>query len=95
MSDDPAVKAVLRDCFKFDFREGIVNAMSKKTVNITFRPTLRFDFNIRLVCTAKDKPVKDILHATKGKQYAQEKSEISILAKGDFPLLRFTDIRND
>jgi len=39
--------------------------------------------------------VKDLLSTIKEKSYFSEKYSINILAKGDFPLLRFADIRND
>jgi hypothetical protein len=51
---------VLDDCFKFDNPKGLINAKSKKKVNITFKPTLRFDFDIHLVCCAKEKLSKDV-----------------------------------
>jgi hypothetical protein len=51
---------VLDECFKFDNPKGLLNAKSKKKVNITFKPTLRFDFDIHLVCCAKEKLSKDV-----------------------------------
>ena len=71
-------------------------------MNITFKPTLRFDFDINLVCIAREKLAKEVQQnatatATKTK-YSEtilEKSYIKIHAMGDFPLLRFTDVRND
>lgn len=50
----------MRECFKFDFKEGVVNSMSKKVVNITFKPTVRFTFDIKLVCNAKERLPKEI-----------------------------------
>jgi len=44
---------VLNENFKFDTPKGIINAKSKKTINITFTPQLRFDFDINLVCIAR------------------------------------------
>jgi ribosome-binding factor A len=89
---------ILEDCFKFDHPKGLINAKSKKKVNITFKPTLRFDFDIHLVCIAREKLGKE-LQATLTKntkaENIVEKSFIKIHAMGDFPLLRFTDVRND
>lgn len=51
---------VLEECFKFDHPKGIINSKTKKKVNITFKPTLRFDFDIHLVCFAKEKPAKEL-----------------------------------
>jgi hypothetical protein len=89
---------ILNDCFKFDHPKGIINSKTKKKVNITFKPTLRFDFDIQLVCMAKEKPSKEVdLLKTKADlpKTIMEKSSIKVHAMGDFPLLRFTDVRND
>lgn len=51
---------ILEDCFKFDNPKGLINAKSKKKVNITFKPTLRFDFDIHLVCIAREKLAKEV-----------------------------------
>lgn len=51
---------ILEDCFKFDHPKGLINAKSKKKVNITFKPTLRFDFDIHLVCIAREKLSKEV-----------------------------------
>jgi hypothetical protein len=91
----PAMSQLLKECFKFDFREGVVNAMSKKTVNITFKPSVRFTFDIKLVCNAKERMPKEVAATLRDKTFVQEKFFIGIRAVGDYPLLRFTDIRND
>ena len=54
----------LTDCFKFDHPKGMVNAKSKMKVNITFKPTLSFDFNVQLVVVAKEKIAKETLNVT-------------------------------
>ena len=51
---------VLKENFQFDTPKGIINAKSKKTVNITFTPQLRFDFDINLVCLARERMDKDL-----------------------------------
>lgn len=43
-----SIRNILNENFNFDFKEGIVPALSKKRVKITFRPSLRFDYNIKL-----------------------------------------------
>lgn len=99
------VQKILNNCFKFDNHKGIVNAKSKKKVNITFKPNLRFEFDTTLVCVASEKMTKDLSASIK-LQTAQgnikkpvaghiEKASILIRCKGDYPLLRFTDVRND
>jgi hypothetical protein len=51
---------VLNENFNFDTPRGIINAKSKKTVTITFTPQLRFDFDINLVCIAKQRLDKEV-----------------------------------
>ena len=98
------VQEILNECFKFDNHKGIVNAKSKKKVNITFKPNCRFEFDTILVCIAREKLTKDLsaslrqqdatLGGSLGKGFV-EKDEIMIRCKGDYPLLRLTDVRND
>jgi len=90
----PLMKKVLSECFKFDQPKGLLNARSKKKVNITFKPTLRFNFDINLVCVAREKMAKE-LNATTKKENIIEKSFIKIKAVGDYPQLRVTDVRNE
>jgi hypothetical protein len=54
------MQKILDECFKFDNPKGLINSKTKKKVNITFKPTLRFDFDIHLVCFAKEKPAKEL-----------------------------------
>ena len=54
------MQKTLNSCFKFDNHKGVVNARSKKKVNITFKPTLRFEFDTTLVCFSSDKMTKDL-----------------------------------
>ena len=56
----PEMEKILSDCFKFDHPKGLINAKTKKKIIITFKPTLRFDFNVHLLCSATDKPTKDL-----------------------------------
>ena len=97
------VQEILNECFKFDNHKGIVNAKSKKKVNITFKPNCRFEFDTILVCIAREKLTKDLSASLRqqdatlgsiGKGFV-EKDEIMIRCKGDYPLLRLTDVRND
>ena len=56
---------ILNECFKFDNHKGIVNAKSKKKVIITFKPTLRFEFDTQLVCIAREKMTKELSASVK------------------------------
>lgn len=91
------MKKVLQECFKFDQPKGLLNARSKKKVNITFKPTLRFNFDINLVCVAREKLASEIENSVKTlkKENIVEKSFIKIRAVGDYPILRVTDVRNE
>jgi hypothetical protein len=94
----PLMKKILQECFKFDQPKGLLNARSKKKVNITFKPTLRFNFDINLVCVAREKMAKELpenANKTMKKENIIEKSFIKIRANGDYPLLRVTDVRNE
>ena len=51
---------VLFENFQFDQPKGMVNAQSKKSVAITFNPQLRFDFDVNLVCIARQRLDKDV-----------------------------------
>ena len=59
-ADGANVQKILNNCFKFDNHKGIVNAKSKKKVNITFKPSIRFQFDTSLVCVASEKMTKDL-----------------------------------
>ena len=94
----PLMKKVLQECFKFDQPKGLLNARSKKKVNITFKPTLRFNFDINLVCVAREKMAPEIENLAKStikKDNIVEKSFIKVRAVGDYPILRVTDVRNE
>ena len=58
--DAAQVQRILNNCFKFDNHKGVVNAKSKKKVNITFKPNLRFEFDTSLVCIASERMTKDL-----------------------------------
>ena len=59
------VQQILSECFRFDNHQGIVNAKSKKKVNITFKPNQRFEFDTNLVCIARDKMAQDLFNSIK------------------------------
>ena len=98
-----AITKVLNENFQFDMPKGIINAKSKKVISITFKPQLRYEFDVNMVCIAKERLDKDLAnHLNKSrsesketKDGAQEKAVIGVKARGDYPLLRFEDVRND
>jgi hypothetical protein len=79
----------LNDNFTFDTPRGIINAKSKKTVSITFIPQLRFDFDINLVCIARQRLDKEVQAGLQAQQQfidkTVEKSFITVQARGDYP----------
>lgn len=99
------IQKILNECFRFDHKKGIVNGKSKMKVNITFKPSCRFQFETALICVAKEKMPKELTasvkeaksksNSDKMQQGHMEKASIQIKCKGDYPLLRFTDVRND
>ena len=94
----PLMKKVLQECFKFDQPKGLLNARSKKKVNITFKPTLRFNFDINLVCVSREKMAPEVENSAKTVKKGEnivEKSFIKIRAVGDYPILRVMDVRNE
>jgi hypothetical protein len=94
---------VLDSSFRFDSQKGLVNSKSKKKVNVTFKPHQRFDFDTQLVCLAGEKMAKEVTTTQKialaltGKKDIShlEKCAIPIKCKGDYPLVRVTDVRNE
>lgn len=90
---------VLFENFQFDTPKGIINAKSQKVVSITFNPQLRFDFDINLVCIARQRMDKEVQAGVQMNQSfvekVIEKSYITVQAKGDYPQIRFEDVRND
>ena len=90
---------VLSENFQFDTPKGMINAKSKKVINIMFKPQLRFDFDINLVCIARERMDKEtqasVVASHNYTEKIVEKSFITVKAKGDYPLLRFEDVRND
>ena len=73
---------VLNENFKFDTPKGIINAKSKKTIIITFKPQLRYNFDINLVCVARERLDKEIHgNITNKENYSEkiiEKSHITV-----------------
>lgn len=61
---------ILNENFQFDTPKGIINAKSKKIISITFKPQLRFEFDINMVCVARERMDKDVQsNVTQTKNY--------------------------
>ena len=102
-------EAMVKKQFKYEFINGVINAHSKKVITITFEPITRNEFDILLLCVAKDKPSTNPDEANsqnaKNSNLALTQDEIDNMirqkaacelnAKGDFPLIMLMDIRNE
>jgi hypothetical protein len=87
----------------------VINAHSKKVVSISFEPVARCQFDMLLLCVAKDKPASNPDEGTtsggkttrsifKPEDIAalmQQKASCELFAKGDFPLIKLMDMRNE
>lgn len=60
----PELSKLIQRSFKFDQKEFLLNANSKKAVTVTFKPIMRFDFKLRLLVVAKENPIKQALAST-------------------------------
>jgi hypothetical protein len=57
----------MKRCFRFDSSQGLVNAKSKKKLNLTFKPDQRYDFTTQLVCESREYMNKDLQKEVKVK----------------------------
>ena len=84
--------------FSFDFTEGIINSYCKKDISIVFIPkTSSFiEFNINIYSSDNINPKALYLNQENIKHKENElKYTIYIKAKGDFPLIKIVDLRNN
>ena len=84
--------------FSFDFTEGIINSYCKKEISIVFTPKTRsfIEFNIKIYSSDNINPNALYLNQENIKHKENElKYTIYIKAKGDFPLIKIVDLRNN
>jgi hypothetical protein len=108
-SGDGLDEKLLKRQFKYEFINGVINAHSKKVVSISFEPVTRCTFDMYLLCVAKDKPALNPDEGTAAgnkttrtvfkpediSSLIQQKASCEFLAKGDFPLIKLKDLRNE
>ena len=75
--------------------EGMVNSFCKKEVNVSFKPRIRasIDFEVHIYTTSnsnKREEIKNEIPIPEEKKFA-----LRITGKGDYPLIRIVDIRNN
>ena len=84
--------------FSLDFTEGIINSYCKKDISIVFTPKTRsfIEFNINIYSSDNINPKNLYLNQENIKHKENElKCKIYIKAKGDFPLIKIADLRNN
>ena len=57
----------------------MVNAKSKKTIAITFKPQLRFDFDINQICIARTRIDKDVVPGATLQNFEEKAVEKSVI----------------
>ena len=89
--------------FRFDSSKGLVNAKSKKKLQLTFKPTGRYDFATQLICESREFMTKELSKEVEYKTQRKifnppgkvQKCAIHVKCMGDYPLVRVTDVRNE
>jgi hypothetical protein len=71
MTHKSKVNEIVTNNFQFDFNKGVINSLSKKQVKITFKPTCRFDFNLKLCCNARENATKELVASMREKNFIQ------------------------
>ena len=99
-----------RNDINIDFEEGLLNSFCQKDINIEFRPKTRinlsFKINIFAIDTINDKKVLKLKKNENGpKKYDSNedlllhkeelKCSLEVNAKGDYPLIKIVDLRNN
>ena len=100
-----------RSDISFDFMEGLLNSFCKKDISIQFEPKTResLSFKINVYATDNTSRNKELIQSNKNKNlydnnendkedfnYKEElKCTIEVNAKGDYPLIKIVDVRNN
>ena len=100
-----------RSDISFDFMEGLLNSFCKKDISIQFEPKTResLSFKINVYATDNTSRNKELIQSGKNKNlydnnendkedfnYKEElKCTIEVNAKGDYPLIKIVDVRNN
>ena len=100
-----------RSDISFDFMEGLLNSFCKKDISIQFEPTTRanLSFKINVYATDNNPKNKELIgdegkNNYKGNEEENEKDflpkeelkcTLEVNAKGDYPLIKIVDVRNN
>ena len=82
-----------RSDISFDITEGILNSFCKKDINIKFEPKTRacLSFKVNIYTTDTLKNLEKVNHT----ENDELKCTLEITAKGDYPLIKIVDLRNN
>ena len=93
---DNKLQNFIQKSFSLDFENGIISANSKVEIGIIFHPNEVCDLDLVLECVAKERSFKGGFNKTSNsKKLLQQKCAIRIKGKGNYPLLKIVDVRND
>ena len=99
-----------RSDISFDFMEGLLNSFCKKDISIQFEPTTRANLSFKVYIYATDNTSrnKDLISPDAKNLYKNEeenekefvpkeelKCTLEVNAKGDYPLIKIVDVRNN
>jgi hypothetical protein len=102
---------MFNNIFHFDFKEGLIHSLCKKTISITYNPNTRFQVDFRIVVYAVEHKDEESMRKNASDEYKTiknksglndlqilnkvEKASIRIIANGNYPLIRIVDVRNN
>lgn len=95
---DSKLQNFIQKSFTLDFESGIISANSKVEIGIIFHPSEVCDLDLVLECVAKERAFKGNFSKTSTanhKKLLSQKCAIRIKGKGNYPLLKIVDVRND
>ena len=81
----------LDNIFSFDFKEGLIHSLCKKTISITYKPITRYNVDFNIIIYS----VENIDQKSKTSIAKTEKACIVIKANGNYPLIKIVDVRNN
>ena len=97
-----------RSDVSFDFMEGLLNSFCKKDINIQFEPKTRagLSFKVNVYATNNTSRNKNLIKVEDNKNNYDEndqeimhkeelKCTLEVNAKGDYPLIKIVDVRNN
>ena len=94
-----------RSDISFDFMEGLLNSFCKKDISIQFEPKTRanLSFKVNVYSTDNNSKNKELIKANNNNEEDEKdfvpkeelKCTLEVNAKGDYPLIKIVDVRNN